>query len=608
MPRPILPDLPPINDAIRTFLIARGDGAPFDRTMHYIETGEIKISDLTNASPARIQALKAEYEKWLNQPEPPDPKEQQEWNEIRAMFDDPSRSGVLKARLEKYVTTYDSSRPAGNHVDEAKAKISEINKKAERDEWDMVDKFDYGALVRYYRAHPNTSFFRELDDCLWSLVTTDSNVTTVSRFINDVPSSSHKAEAMGIINAFADWDRIKRQHDIFLLAKYMKDHPGSPFTGEANLELASLKDAEIHEMKTQPRYDKDRLDRLMKEEIFSRDELIWEGVVSEDSLRTLMNLEQIKAELPLLDYTKSATECPPNATDVYFFGVPSTGKTCIIMGLLGSDKFIPDYRAFGGEYASDLNEYKEAGITPGSTQGDFVTLVKGSISDSEDETVTHPVNVIDMSGEEFAFRISKNEEAELSFDEMGTGATNLLRNDNRKIFFLIVDPTTDVIKFNRVIQGFDMAGNTTSSIRTVRVNQTSILKGFISLFEQPENRRIMEKVDAIHIIVSKADTLDANKGESRSAQAKMIVTSQFTQELKKLRRLCAEKNLAINSTTNFLPQLYTFSVGHFYVGDIFDYNSADADKLITAIEGFSYGLRDRDFFDKIRDILNTKIF
>lgn len=608
MPRPILPELPPISDTIRSFLVSRGDSAPFDRTLHYIQTGEITIDELLKASEARKKALKDAYEQWRNQPEPPDPREQQDWREILPMMGDPTQSGALGARLENYINKYDATRPSGNHVDEAKRNLQEILKAKEKKEWDDVDKMDYQKLLNYYRRHPQTSFFTELDDSAWAVVKALGTTDKVSRFINDFPTSSHILEAQQWLAGIVEWDKIKRQGDVFTVGRYLRDHPESPFKNEVAIKFSSLKDAEINEMRVNTKYEIDRFFRLMEEDIFTQDELIYEGVVSENSLETLRNLDDIKNnQLPNLDFTRPAQECPPGATDVYFFGVPSTGKTCIIMGLLGSGRFVPDYASYGGEYASDLSQFLDAGITPGSTQGDFVTLIRGSICDSENSDVQHPINVIDMSGEEFAFRISKNEDAKLSFEEMGTGATNLLTNDNRKIFFLVVDPTTDVIRYNRVVQTTDFAGNTNAELRRITVNQKAIIKGFVSLFSQPENRKVMERVDAIHIIVSKADVLDANEGGSRITQAKDIVRNQFSQELTKLRSLCSEKNLAINATTGYLPQLYTFSVGHFYVGDIFDYRPDDADSLIGAIERFSYGLRDKNFLDKIRDVLNTKV-
>ncbi len=141
--------------------------------------------------------------------------------------------------------------------------------------------------------------------------------------------------------------------------------------------------------------------QLTSSGIIPKNEFINAGIVSEQSLEKLKEIGNFAP----IDQTMSIDSCPDNHTDIFMFGIPSTGKTCIIMGLLGSDYFDWNAKKYGGNYAIQLNEYLDAGLTPDSTAGDFVSLVEGSITDAENENISHPISLIDMAGEAFAEKI-----------------------------------------------------------------------------------------------------------------------------------------------------------------------------------------------------------
>ena len=158
-------------------------------------------------------------------------------------------------------------------------------------------------------------------------------------------------------------------------------------------------------------------------------------------------------ELPSL-YGKPNYEAMPKGTDVYFFGLPVSGKTSLLMGLTGAEgkgcniKF----KAKGGSYAQALKKYVEAGVMPYSCPSNFISIVSAMIEEkrmgrNEKEVYwNHEINFVEMSGEEFANKIANNDKT-VSLADMGEGTLNLLRNNNRKVFFIIVDPTRDIFSF-----------------------------------------------------------------------------------------------------------------------------------------------------------------
>ena len=59
---------------------------------------------------------------------------------------------------------------------------------------------------------------------------------------------------------------------------------------------------------------------------------------------------------------QDATICPsePRHTDVFLFGIPSTGKTCVLMGLLDARNVLIQNQLAGGKYSNDLRLYLRA--------------------------------------------------------------------------------------------------------------------------------------------------------------------------------------------------------------------------------------------------------
>jgi hypothetical protein len=200
-----------------------------------------------------------------------------------------------------------------------------------------------------------------------------------------------------------------------------------------------------------------------------------------------------------------------------------------------------------------------------------------------------------MAGETFAFKVANNPEREVSLSDMGNGTAELLSNNNRKVFFLIIDPTAESVSFNHFV-------NTPEGRRLVKtnVNQRITLNKMINLMEMPQNEEIMKKVDYLHIIVTKADELAADY-DSRNNKALELFQSKYDRLLEPIQRLC--KKYGINRSTNGAPLLYTFSLGNFYAGGIYQYNDHDSNKLANLLSQ-TIGKREQTFWDRFRNAVN----
>ena len=597
-----------LTDLQRKKLIEGINSISINSIIKYIQIGDITLDDVPHISAERKQYIIDQLNSM------PNPVEQQEWQAIEMMLIQPSTELVQK--LSSYIARWDAGRPAGNHVELAKQKLPEIDsqikleaERAEQAEWDAVDPFSMTDLLGYLSKYPNTIHKSEIDDNLWNLVNQES-VQDIQNYITMLPQGIHVREAQLILNAIVEWNNVKLTNDIFCVNDYIRNNPNTPFKNPAQVQLMGLKQQEIGMMRTNPNsYEVNRLLRLINDGIFSDHELVNAKVMTETVLETLRN-HDINADLPDIRQAieNSRAECKDGYTDVFFFGVPSTGKTCVLMGMSRSNSLHINLASGGGDYAAALQQYTDVGVTVPRTPGTFVTTLEATISSVSDQGgAVHKINLVEMSGEEFAFDIANNPDRIFTFEQMGSGATQLLKNDNRKVFFLIIDPTANVVRINREIvvqDGFDEDTGepiTHTDLQYCVVNQRTLIQKMVDLFTDPGNAEIMKKVDSIHIIMTKSDTL-GNPVE-REEKALNIFQQKFSGDiLKPLIDLCEEYN--INSRTNFHPNLYTFSLGTFYVGGLYEYEQTDSDRLVVAIKNSTQSVKKKSWWNRLKETVN----
>ena len=595
--------MPTLNDLQKKQVIQREPTKSADYMLECIQKYDnLSLDDFPNMEPSKKDYIREK----LNSV--PNPNEQKEWNNIVAMSGTPTQE--LLDALNTYIRNWETSRPAGNHVDEAWAEVSRVDKaletiqtQIEEDDWNNVDTLSQTSLIGHLNKYPKTVHKNEIDDSVWGLIDKE-NIQEIQNYLTIFPNGVHTKEARDILNAIVEWNNVKNTNDIFVINDYVRVNPTSPFKQQASILIAGLKQGEIAAMHNNPNtYEDAKLLKLIDEGIATERELIHANVITENVLKNIRN-PYLRQDLPDIEKAieKSRAECCDGYTDVYFFGVPSTGKTCVLMGLSQADNLSIDTTTGGGEYASALQEYTDRGVTVKRTPGTFVTTLDATISSPINPNLSHKVNLVEMSGEEFAFQIAKNENGIISFEDMGTGATKLLMNENQKVFFLIIDPTVDVVHLDReIIDGYnEETGTPIKRIEYAVANQKTIIQKMIDLFGK--NREIMKKVDSIHIIMTKADTL-GNIVEREDKAYNLLMAKYRNAILKQpFLDLCKECN--INTNTDFIPKLYTFSLGDFYVGGFYEYHSSDSNKLVTAIMNATRPIKKKTLWGKIKDLVN----
>ena len=579
------------------------DKLPVNQLLKYIDSGvAIFPQDFVYVQQSKKDAIETQL---ANRP---NPQEVQEWADLQPEFNDNSSS--VKAKLAQYVSKWQNVASAKDHVAQAKERIKNIDEAIEIADWNKLNSsdslFDSAELISYLNKYPNSCHKDEIDDSLWSLCQNRQDLlSAVREYLSAFPNGHHVADANRILAEYADWQSVKTGRDLMEVFNYVSDHSDSPFFNDAKILLCELKEHEILEMKRlADQYDEDKFKKFLDSGVFSSNELIYHEIVTEQTLKNLQNMSAILQNLPNIEseILRCKAECAPNRTDIFLLGIPSTGKTCILMGLIGSSKMHVNVVNSGGRYAAALQQYLDAGCLVKQTPADFVTTLEADVSD--DKGIKHYVNLVEMAGEDFAFKLADNPEDKVGFEDMGYGASKLLCNDNRKVLFLVMDPTAQSTRINRIVKDLLPDGSTSQRIESAYVNQRITLQRIVDILCDPCNKSIMKKVDSIHIIATKADML--GDGDKREDNAVKMFKDRYDNITAPLVELC--KEYGINVATNGRPKLYTFSLGKFYVGKIYQYDETDANKLINVITNNSVGVKKMKYIGKILNALNKSVY
>ena len=171
------------------------------------------------------------------------------------------------------------------------------------------------------------------------------------------------------------------------------------------------------------------------------------------------------------------------------------------------------------------------------------------------------------------------------------------------MLFIIIDPTKLKIKVDYRTEEKDSLGAVVGyKIRTKYVSQLDIMNKFVSLFSLPENEEIMKRVDAIHFVVTKADTLGETQGE-REARAKELLLTTYRGPVENLKSYC-RKTKRINYSTDYKPHVFTFSLGKFYLGDVFDFDNTETLQIIDTIREITRGEAEATWWQKFKAVFN----
>ncbi len=282
--------------------------------------------------------------------------------------------------------------------------------------------------------------------------------------------------------------------------------------------------ADIHKKNiNQQKYSKEKIEALVKNK-----------ELTEDDLQECLSAEQLKNFMPCIltvDFSKWEDMPPlqPNKTDIFVLGVPGSGKSTLMSGLLHYAKHngLLNYNIknhFGAKYMNQLASAVEDGCLIDRTSANVIQFMACDFIDSDE--YKHPLSFIEMSGEVFE-GIYNSDEVKIP-ERMREYVTS----DNHKIIVLAIDYYDEINSIQASTKAKDKLEYS-----------LKVLEKFNTL----------EKVDAILVVITK---WDLNKDKSDDAAANFLTERGY----KSLKRMCEDYSIDYNLEYTF----QTFSLGNFY--------------------------------------------
>lgn len=259
-------------------------------------------------------------------------------------------------------------------------------------------------------------------------------------------------------------------------------------------------------------------------------------------------------------------------TEVYFWGIPFSGKTCALGAILSAAKnglaarsMIPDNSCQGFGYMNRLSTIFSPGRIcrlPGGTPVTSTYEMRFDLEDQEHKI--HHVACIDLAGELFTCMFMKDAGEQMREDQKQALETlhNILlenRSNNRKIHFFVIEYGAE----KRIYNGLPQAEY---------LNSAAAHLNSIGLFDS--------NTDAIYVLISKVD--NASYEGSLEEHLLKYMTKNYLGFYNNLLLICKEHGIN-KGRVKIVP----FSIGNVCFKDYCQFDATSATKMIDLLVRYS---------------------
>jgi len=258
---------------------------------------------------------------------------------------------------------------------------------------------------------------------------------------------------------------------------------------------------------------------------------------------------------------KKIGDLPPmakNRTDVYFVGLPGTGKSTMLSGLLYAahkdGMLLPDtYNNDGSIYQTQIISDLTKGVLPRATASGSYNYIAMSLADEDKKK--HPFNVVEVPGELYKSVFENNNINEL---------LSYIKNDNKKILIFTIDSLSHDNGY------FDDDA----------LDQSLVYLNILNIFK---NNGILNQTDAIYLVANKFDSIKQSRYSFDERSDAELALDFLNEEFKSLMNNCFAAREEIKN--KFKIRVLPFSIGEVAFTSILksyriDYSQELIDKII----------------------------
>ena len=267
------------------------------------------------------------------------------------------------------------------------------------------------------------------------------------------------------------------------------------------------------------------LNGYLKNETINRSDLINSGV-PEDIIDSLDNIAS-----PQLTLGETPENIPDGYTEVYFWGLPGSGKTCALSAVLSTaDKmgYLEIAQGPGHDYMLKLknNFSNHISFLPGPSPVDTTQYLPFTLK-KPNEKHYRSVSLIELSGEIFQCFLYKNANKPLPEKYKSTinSLIRFLNGNNRKMHFFFVDYEKE------------------NNVDNDGYKQSDYLNAAATYFNDKNNNLFSKTTDAIYIVLTKSDLMDCDKSDQVNQISQYLLNNNFTSFINSLRSKCEENSI-----------------------------------------------------------------
>ena len=503
-------------------------------------------------------------------------------------------AGQLVRFISEGIVTFDElcNDTDGEFVPSVRREVKRLLENGDADEWAKVQsERTIEAVQRYLSMYPEGEFrsqaralkttleqeaiasaSQSTADAVWNAVD-KNNIDALSSFVSKYPDNKHVAEANQLINDLLLDDIMDISADTLVekIREYQTSKLLTPAQKDNNI-IDEIKSYIFGRKITKA----DFLEKLSEDH-----NLLSAGVVKrliDSGVIALSDLLSIKIDRPFIqkmlkgvppdDYTdiRDLDKIHKQSTEVYFWGIPSSGKSCALGAILSvasngtvANVMDADTDSQGYGYMNYLIHHfpqNEVGTLIGGTPIEAFYEMGFDLIDKDDKI--HPITCIDMAGELMRCMFKSNagmslEEKDLKMLDTMTKVLIDNRSTNRKMHIFVIEYGAE----DRLYEGYP---------------QRVYLEGAVSYIK---NTGIFKKdTDAIYITITKADKV---KNATRETFTNYI-NNNYLGFYNGLDQICKD-----NEINGKKVEKIAFSLGEVCFQNYCRFNSRPAENVVKLI-------------------------
>lgn len=444
--------------------------------------------------------------------------------------------------------------PQSKHVDA----ILKLIEKADDEAWNAATANTDAdtlqtALQQYLQNFPDGKHKNDVQnfDIAWISATNTGTLEAYQAYLTNNPFGAHVQECQQQITNFSDepdWNIAKKSKTLEGLQEYLKKHPFGKYAGDAQqkIEKYSKQQSIIEALRADKNaYSAKELQKMLYHKEIDLEFLKASNVFQPHQLEAIRNYSGQIASAPdsIFDELKGST------TEVYFWGFPKSGKTCVMAALLA-------YLHNNGKYRAKMSKnakYRDALISafaqpygnffPASTSVDAFYSIIFDLHSGKKGDKPRPTAMMDVSGESFKQMYNKvNGMPVVNPDSLSLLQKHLTAEKNYNMHFFIWPYGEENDKDT---EGIDKA----------------VL--FDTFLDYIEKMNIFRNTVSVNIIVTKADKINGNDYQAEAYR--YVKEGRLRSFYTGLSQLVKHNGLYVG--------IIPFTVGDCYAQSLFDFDN-----------------------------------